>query len=782
MQHPNSIFNFRAYCAFALLACLLSIPAPSGGQMPAPSGGQMIYSITDRRDGQIYQVVKIGDTWWMAQNLNVGEMISPSVAQSNNSVPEKYCPNNSEEFCTIYGGLYQWDELMGHGNVEFYQGICPANWYVPTDEDWKDLEGFMGMSAAVTDNDGWRGTNEGGKLKSLDSYWVSPNKDATNEIGFSALPAGCVTNTGVYTAEGLVAYFYCADVDANLKPWFRMILNTEGGIARYSGDKAFANSARCVKFSSNICDRSIMTDTRDDQQYSIVLIGNHWWMAENLNIGTWIDLIGNQTDNSQIQKYCYNNLSSYCNTYGGLYQFNEMMNYNLDNPQGICPDGWHIPSDNDWKELEFAATMAEGDLDKTGWERGTNQGTFLKEGGGSGFEALLGGMINPQHSCSENGSTGYFWTANQWDTKYSWSRAFQSDLSTISRNNKSNQHDALSVRCVKDENEILTLSVIAPDIVCAGEEFTVKASVAGRTRAKSFLWTSEPPGFTSGDSIIHVTAETDVTYFVRVIDGYVYERDSVTIVVKPAPVIAIKGETSVCPSEELVCTYSVTENMNYSYQWFVDEELVNGTHTLDVLWGMESGSRSLAVEVTDENTACSSRNQITVEILQAPSKPSVILKGEHLLICPDSGLIYQWYKNDIAIPGANWQFYYARDNKPGTFVVETKMDNICGSISDPISLNLKSTGDIRGSEMQTVLIRPNPTGSNISLDMYSDFTGKVEMIISNSMGRIVKHYTLHKFNAVFNTQIDLRELESGHYFIMIEYGTDKEVHKLTIAK
>ncbi|MBI4648201.1 MAG: hypothetical protein HY738_16860 [Bacteroidia bacterium] len=96
------------------------------------------------------------------------------------------------------------------------------------------------------------------------------------------------------------------------------------------------------------------TDSRDSKIYNTVLIGTQCWMAENLNFGTMINSTTGgqfQTDNAVIEKYCYSNNSANCSTYGGLYEWNEMMQYNpsdAGNPgttQGICPSGWHIPTD-----------------------------------------------------------------------------------------------------------------------------------------------------------------------------------------------------------------------------------------------------------------------------------------------------------------------------------------------------------------------------------------------------------------------------------------------------
>ena len=88
------------------------------------------------------------------------------------------------------------------------------------------------------------------------------------------------------------------------------------------------------------------------QIYTTVQIGTQCWFKENLNIGTMIPGNTNQTNNSIIEKYCYNNDTAKCNVYGGLYQWDEAMQYvTTEGAQGICPDGWHLPSNAEFVAL-----------------------------------------------------------------------------------------------------------------------------------------------------------------------------------------------------------------------------------------------------------------------------------------------------------------------------------------------------------------------------------------------------------------------------------------------
>jgi len=163
------------------------------------------------------------------------------------------------------------------------------------------------------------------------------------------------------------------------------------------------------------------------QNYNTVQIGAHCWMAENLNIGTRIDGAGNQTNNSTIEKYCYEDLESNCDTYGGLYQWNETMQYVLTpGTQGICPDGWRIPTDDEWctMEQEVDPTITCGNV---GWrgidgggklkEEGTAHWWYINAGGTntSGFTALPAGqrvVLDLSFFMGINSQT-WFWSSNE---------------------------------------------------------------------------------------------------------------------------------------------------------------------------------------------------------------------------------------------------------------------------------------------------------------------------------------------------------------------------------
>jgi len=177
-------------------------------------------------------------------------------------------------------------------------------------------------------------------------------------------------------------------------------------------------------------------------------IGTQVWAKYNLNVGTMITGVTAQTNNSILEKYCYANTESNCTTYGGLYQWDEAMQYvTTEGAQGICPTGSHIPSDNDWKILEMQLGMSQVQADAEDW-RGTDQGTQLKSGGSSGLNIPLAGDL---------GSGGSFWGLSSYtvlrssseSSVYAWLRFLDSGNVTVNRY-AGQKSDGFSVRCVGD--------------------------------------------------------------------------------------------------------------------------------------------------------------------------------------------------------------------------------------------------------------------------------------------------------------------------------------------
>ncbi len=205
--------------------------------------------LVDARDGQSYETVQIGSQCWMAENLNIGACINGGINQTNNGIIEKYCYDNSEALCDIYGGLYQWSEMMGHVTVAGVTGICPEGWHIPTDEEWCILE--QEVDPTITCNStGWRGINGGGELKEDGtSHWSNPNTGATNNSGFTALPGGIGATGGTFAWLGFFGYWWTSSQFDPNTAWQRDLYYEVAQIRRLaaSSNKLSGYSVRCLK-------------------------------------------------------------------------------------------------------------------------------------------------------------------------------------------------------------------------------------------------------------------------------------------------------------------------------------------------------------------------------------------------------------------------------------------------------------------------------------------------------------------------------------------------------
>jgi uncharacterized protein (TIGR02145 family) len=207
------------------------------------------WTVTDY-DGNVYQTVTIGAQEWMAENLKVthyrnGDPI-PNATDSMTWVgltAGAYCNyDNDEGLVATYGRLYNWYA------VDDSRNIAPEGWHVPTDADWKQLEMYLGMSQAEADSTGWRGTDEGGKLKETGTtHWQSPNTGATNESGFSALPGGFRLYNGAFDGMGRYAPFWCSTEGDAGGGMYRRLSYGGSVVLRYYDLKRYGYSVRCVR-------------------------------------------------------------------------------------------------------------------------------------------------------------------------------------------------------------------------------------------------------------------------------------------------------------------------------------------------------------------------------------------------------------------------------------------------------------------------------------------------------------------------------------------------------
>ena len=234
-------------CAISVDTLVISLSNQNPG-IPCPGIPSFTYG------GQTYNTVQIGNQCQMRENLNIGTMVTSigtSTAHSdcsNNGIIEKYCYNNDTAICSIYGGLYDWDEMMGYTSTVGGQGICPTGWHLPTDAEWCTLTIYLDATVNCT-NFGWSGTNVAGKLKETGfSHWSSPNTGASNESGFAALGAGYrYSSGGSFQQITWLASFWSSSEATSIKGITRWLDFNYSDIERYSMNKKSGCSVRCVK-------------------------------------------------------------------------------------------------------------------------------------------------------------------------------------------------------------------------------------------------------------------------------------------------------------------------------------------------------------------------------------------------------------------------------------------------------------------------------------------------------------------------------------------------------
>jgi uncharacterized protein (TIGR02145 family) len=362
-------------------------------------------------------------------------------------------------------------------------------WHLPTYQEWETLTYFLGGTV-----------NGGGKMKfSGTTFWSNPNTDANNESGFSALPGGYRSNIGGGGSFSQIGNDFWMILIGQLNVLhFRNLNYTSNSI---SGPNAFGYwnhfnetsgvSVRCLKDTDidinqslnlkvNFADTSVMLNPYlrkadaivtelqkqievlnsytsllasglvdiDGNNYPVVKIGNQIWMKENLRVSRYrngysIPNITNNYEWSNLTSGAWN-INQDVTIYGKLYNW-----FAVSDNKGLCPFGWHIPSNDEWITLTNflgGESVAGAKLKATTlWD--SNEGSTNE----SGFTAFANGfaLINTANLHVDNGNLGIFWSSSDWSTWGAISRRLWS-VSKDFVNYIGNRKNGFSVRCLRD--------------------------------------------------------------------------------------------------------------------------------------------------------------------------------------------------------------------------------------------------------------------------------------------------------------------------------------------
>lgn len=389
--------------------------------------------LTDPRDGQTYRTVKIGDQVWMAENLNY---------EAENS----FCYGDVAS-CGAYGRLYTWSAA---------KNACPSGWHLPRWAEWDTMTIVVGSSAGM-------------KLRSITGWERTEGfhggvYDDVNTSGFSALPAGGKYDKGKYGSAGKAAFFWSSDEFSEDDTYRMNLFYDDTGVSWQRISKDDAYSVRCLQgekqsslssespFNPNV-EYGELTDSRDGRTYKTVKIGDQVWMAENLNFET-------------ASSHCFIDSTKFCEKYGRLYWWADAVGKSEEecgygktcslpsgNIQGVCPDGWHLPSNAEWETL----LTAVGGNSKTGSALKSAFGWYLGGTGTneSGFSALPGEYMfgswgDPCFDDQEATVAGFWSSTEENQEVYHMSVGNNNDIAYLSTDDGDTKVFGYSVRCLKD--------------------------------------------------------------------------------------------------------------------------------------------------------------------------------------------------------------------------------------------------------------------------------------------------------------------------------------------
>lgn len=252
---PNTTYYVRAYAT--------NSTGNGYGNEISFVAGQGVADLIDI-DGNTYSTITLGNQIWMAENLKVTHYSDGTPLVDGTGVGSTNGDNTTKYFFwyeddisnkNTYGALYTWAAIMNSypgtkNNPGSIQGVCPAGWHIPSDNEWKELELFLGMSEDEIDLTDWRGTNEGSKLAGQASLWSDGalvNEAEFGSSGFQALPAGYRYDAGLFYGLNDKTMFWSTAYTANDLAMIRNFRFEHADLRRVLNSTNDGFSVRCVK-------------------------------------------------------------------------------------------------------------------------------------------------------------------------------------------------------------------------------------------------------------------------------------------------------------------------------------------------------------------------------------------------------------------------------------------------------------------------------------------------------------------------------------------------------
>ncbi len=612
--------------------------------------------------------------------------------------------------------------------------------------------------------------------------------EISNVTSNSASITGFIQDVG---ENGITQYGHCWSKDAN--PTVNLETKTAHGIRNNTGNfysditglsqsttyyiRAYATNSQETVYGiqlnfntlSGEIDTNSFTDSRDGHIYNWVQIGDQVWMAENL---AYLPAVSPPSSESYTEPYYYvygyegtsiseAKVTANYEIYGVLYNWPAAMNgqasssTNPSGVQGVCPSGWHLPSDAEWKQLEIYLGMSQADADATGW-RGTTEGGKLKETGtnhwnspnegatnSSGFTALPGGYRNGSGNFSDIGGYGLWWSATEGDVYGVWKRNLGYDYTNVSRSCY-DELGGFSVRCVKDNADYTPVVAFtaSPTTIIAGQ--SVQFTDLSTNLPTSWSW-DFGDGDTSTDQNPSHTYSKTGTYTVTLTANNSYGSDSETktnyiTVNAPGdpPVAAFTASSTTIAAGQNVTFTDQTTNSPTSWSWVFGDggtsTSQNPSHTYTT-----AGTYTVTLKVTNSfgSDSLTKLNFITAgnpPVAAFTASPTTVTTGQSIQFTDqstNSPISWSWDFGDggrSSIQNPSHAYLIK-----GTYTVSLMVTNNYGSdtetktnyisVSESGSSDTSTIADIDGNNYKTIKIGTQWwMAENLKTTKYNDGT------------------------------------------------------------